>query len=92
MANRPKNLNQKIDVLMKQHVFLSNLRLAIVFAVLITEPMRLLIGYSATKAEVACREMPFFTFIKLYLSDYLFCFCCQSLGFATKIFGRRWCN
>lgn len=60
MANRPKNLNQKFDVLMKRHAFLSNLLLAIVFAVLITETMGLLIGCSATKAEVACSEMPFY--------------------------------
>ena len=74
MANRPKNLNQKIDVLMKQHVFLSNLRLAIVFAVLITEPMRLLIGYSATKAEVACREMPFLLLLSFIFLTICFVF------------------
>lgn len=84
MANRPKNLNQKIDVLMKQHVFLSNLRLAIVFAVLITEPMRLLIGYSATKAEVACREMPFLLLLSFIFLTICFVFVVKACASQQK--------
>lgn len=82
MTNRPKNLNQKFDVLVKRHVLLSNLLLAIVFAVLITEPMGLLIGYSARKAEVACREMPF-----LLLLSFIFLTIC--LVFVVKAWASQ---